>query len=766
MLLNDLKLAIRHLWRKKLYSTIILSSLAIGFTCTTLLISFLISEIKTDSFHKNKDRLFQLFSNDPFGGGGNIAFIPGTVGDYIGDHYPEVENICRLANVDKISLETAAGEFGDVLLLTCDSSFFSVFSFPLKQGSIKHVFGPESIILTEDKANVLFGTPDVVGKMLSIKTPDTVRMVTVSGVVASSAEKSHLKFDALIHHSALQRKSKDGIAYVLLKRASQAGALVAKINGDPERPGLIGRGKMTYALEPLQKSYFNKDNKMPYVKTRNWLFIQVGAIVCGLIFFIAGFNFINLFLLSLQERQKEMGVKKTLGLSLRNLIRSSFSEVIVYVTAGFACAAVLTGLLLPSFNTILDASLNAASLLRIDVFFIVGFTMFLLGFSAVVISAWQQWKVRPVSLMKNAVARKVTFSRPFFLLQFVISVTLIICAVTIIRQMYFIENAPLGFNRNLIQVQSPSKELSSKLHALKEDVLKMPGIDHVTVCSGNPISGNAILRFELENGEFYTPYTFSGDDDFIKTLDLTLLEGKPLSAGTTDKLVNETFVRYFNLRDPVGQKIPGTEAKIIGVVKDFTCMSFKEKVPPVMIGYSENSQRMLIGYSGHDIAPLLSQIQNAWKNVFPDQLFSYQVIQQDLLNKYKEERFFYSVIVLTSIISMAISCFGLFALSWAVVQGRVKEIGIRKVLGASTQDILKLLTSGFITRILVAFLISAPIGYRLMDQWLDNFANKITLDGWTFLYSGGLVILISLATLSLQTFKASMLNPVDELRTE
>lgn len=763
--MHNIKLTLRHLWRKKLYSTVIVLSLTIGFACTTLLISFLISEMRTDSFHVNRERTFQLFSDDPFGGTGNIAFIVGRAGNYIADHYPEVEKICRLSNVDKISLETAAGET-DVVLLSCDSSFFSVFSFPLKEGSLKHAFGAESIILSEDKANVLFGGPDVVGKMLSIKTPDTIKTLTVSAVLARSAEKSHLKFDALIHYSVLQGKSQDGATYVLLNDPFQANALVEKFNNDPHRPGLLGPGKMTYTLELLQNSYFNKDNKMPYMKTRSRWFIWLGAIVCALIFFIASFNFINLFLLSLQERKKEVGIKKTLGLSLRNLISASFSDVIVYVSIGFGCSVVLTGLLLSSFNDILDASLRAGYLFRIDVVFSIGLTVFLIGSIAVIVSAWQQWRVVPVSLMKNTGGGKVTFSRPFFMMQFVISVTLIICAVTIVRQMDYVENAPLGFNRNLIQLQSPSKQASSKLPALKQHLLQVSGIRHVTVCSGNPISGNAIVRYELDNGEFYTPYLFSGDDDFVKALDLNLLEGEPLSAGTTGKLVNEAFVRYFSLRHPVGEKIPGTEERIIGVVKDFTCMSFKEKIPPVIISYNENAQRMLIDYGGHETAAVISQVQSAWKKVFPDELFNYQVVQQDLLTKYKEERFFYKIIIVSSVISMAISCFGLFALSWAVVQGRVKEIGIRKVLGASTRDILKLLTTSFMRRILIAFVISAPMGYVLMDKWLDNFANKIALDFRIFLYSGCLVVLIALVTLSVQTLKAAMLNPVDELRTE
>jgi len=766
MLHNDLRLALRHLWRRKMYTLIILLSLTIGFTCTALLVSFLIAETNTDSFHANVQRTFQLLSNDPFGGKGNMAYVPDYIPDYLMENYPEIEHVVQVGNLDGITLETDAGEFNGIKLLSVDSSFFAVFSFPVYKGPAVQNLTSEMIILSKEKAAVLFGKTDVVGKLLTIKTADTTRLLTVSAVLDKPAENSHLVFDALVAHSVLRNKWNGGASYVLLRNASQSQSLQEKINKDPQRPGLIGPGKVDYFLESLTSSYFNVANKLTYMKTRNAMFIRIGAVVCGLMLFMASFNFISLFLLSVQGRKKEAGIKKTLGISLWNLARASSMEVMLYIVIAFGLSVILIFFLLPYFNTILEASLAFENMSRMEVLLLIGALVFVLGMMVVIFSVLQQRKVQPVNLMQNGAVSKITFNKSLFTIQFVISITLAICAITFIRQMDFLENEPLGFNRNIIRLQAPDKTLNDKLPALKQSLLQISGIQHAAISSGNPVSGNWMARYDLDNGEFYTPYLFSGDEDFLKTLDLTLLQGELPSATNQGKLVNEKLVKYFTMSHPVGEKIPGTDDRIIGVVKDFTCTSFKEQIPPAIISYSIDNSRLLIDYSGQNVSSLLPQIQNAWNKVFPGYYFSYQVIQEELMKKYKEETFLYKTVVTFAMTSMIISCFGLFALSWAVVQSRMKEMGIRKVLGATAKDIMSLLSINFLKRIFTAFLIAAPAGYFLMDKWLENFAMKITLNAWVFIFSALAVTLIALATLSVQTVRAAFSNPVEELKND
>lgn len=764
MIKHNLKLILRSLWTKRIYSSIILLSLTVGFVCTNILISFLVFENNTDTFHTKREKTFQVFSNDPFGGKGLIAYVPDYFFDYLTTNYAEVKNVCQISNLDGMTIEKSNAKYGDFKVLSVDSSFFTMFDFPLLQGRKDKCLTSDKIILSKDKALTLFGNTDVVGNVITVVTPDTTRELIVSAVVDRTIENSHLYFDVLVHHSTFG-KFNGGATYALLTNANARASLVEKINKDTQRPGLIGLGKMVYFFNPLTESYFSTDNKMSYMKTRNPILLTVGYIVCGLVLFIASFNFINLFLLSWQNRRKEIGIKKTLGVTRRGLFSFSLTEAGVYVFTGFLLSSILTFYAIPIFNNVFEANLSPEYFLNVKVIASICIVLFLIGALVVILSVSKQWSMKPINLMAKD-SSKITFSRLLFTIQFVISITLAICSVTIVQQMNHIENAPLGFNRHIIQLNAPDEKYSQTLSVLKQKILQLPDVNNVTVSNGNPIFGNMIVRYDLDNEQFYTPYLFGGDEDYLKTLDLKLIEGELPSEKNNGKLVNQTLVRQFNLKKAVGELVPGTKDVIVGVVKDFTCGSFKQEIPPAIISFYKDGQSLLIDYGGSNLSKILPQIQTEWRSVFPDYSFTYRVIQEELMKKYKEDTFFYKIIITFSVISMILSCFGLFALSWAVVQSRTKEMGIRKVLGATPLDILNLLTLTFTKRIILAFVIAAPVGYYLMNQWLTRFANKIELNIWIFCVSGLMVTFIAFITLSLQTFKATMTNPVDEIKNE
>ncbi len=764
MIKHNLKLILRSLWTRRIYSLIILLSLTIGFVCTNILISFLVYENNTDTFHTQRERTFQVFSNDPFGGKGLIAYIPDYFFDYLTTNYAEVKNVCQVANVDGITIEKSSNKYDDFKVLSVDSSFFALFNFPLLQGRKDKCLTSDKIILSKDKALTLFGTADVVGNLITVSTPDTTRELIVSAVVDKTIENSHLYFDALVHHSTFKRFN-GGATYALLTNADAHELLLKKINNDGQRPGLIGLGKMEYFFNPLTESYFSTDNKMSYMKTRNPMLLKVGYVVCGLVLFIASFNFINLFLLSWQNRRKEIGIKKTLGITRQSLFSFSLTEAGVYVLTGFLISLILTFYTIPVFNNVFEANLSPEYFLNVKVITLIGAVLFLIGALVVILSVSKQWSMKPISLMAKD-SSKVRFSRLLFTIQFVISITLAICSVTIVQQMNHIENAPLGFNRHIVQLSAPDKKFSHALPVLKQKIIQLPDVSSVTVSNGNPIFGNMIVRYDLDNEEFYTPYLFGGDEDYLKTLDLKLIEGELPSEKNNGKLVNQTLVRQFNMKQVVGEQVPGTKDIIVGVVEDFTCGSFKQEIPPAIISFHKEGQSLLIDYQGSNLSKILPRIQTEWMSVFPDYSFTYRVIQEELMKKYKEDTFFFKIIITFSVISMVLSCFGLFALSWAVVQSRTKEMGIRKVLGATPLDILNLLTLTFTKRIILAFIIAAPVGYYLMNEWLTRFANKIELSVWIFGIAGLMVTFIAFVTLSLQTVKATMTNPVDEIRNE
>jgi len=279
---------------------------------------------------------------------------------------------------------------------------------------------------------------------------------------------------------------------------------------------------MQYFFNPLTESYFSADNKMSFMKTRNPMLLTVGYIVCGLVLFIASFNFINLFLLSWQNRRKEIGIKKTLGVTRKGLFSFSLTEAGVYVFSGFVLSLILTFDTVPVFNNVFEANLSSEYFLNVKVIASICIVLFLIGSLVVILSVSKQWSMKPINLMANDSSR-IRFSRLLFTIQFVISITLAICSVTIVQQMNHIENAPLGFNRHIVQLNAPDKKYSQTLSVLKQKIIQLPDVNNVTISNGNPIFGNMIVRYDLDNEQFYTPYLFGGDEDYLKTLDLKLM---------------------------------------------------------------------------------------------------------------------------------------------------------------------------------------------------------------------------------------------------
>lgn len=766
MLPYSLRLALRHFSRKRVYSSIIVMSLTVGFACTCLLVSFLIAEGNVDSFHGKKDRTYELSSNDPFGGSegkGRINYTTGGTRDYMIDTYPEVENICQIFLIDKCELEVD-GELSTIKAIEVDTSFFSMFDFPVIAGSKKGLTS-NGFLITQSKAKDLFGTDDVIGRTVLIRTPDSTKLFNITGVIGKPKEKSHLDFEAVVGHNAtlgsITKQRFGGVSYVLLNDKSNPTDLLAKINSDTARPTLLGKAKMDYFLDPLQKAYTSQWNLQGFMSVRSETFIWVGWIVCGVILFMASFNFINLFLLSMQERKKEIGIQKTLGITLWQTMRGEAMDSGIYIGVSLVLSLILAYSLMPIFNNTLQANIEFSYLSNLKVLAIIASAIILLTVFVIVVTTISNKKTLPVSMMRN-VSAKVRYSKMFFTVQFFVSITLCVCTITIVKQMKFLEDEPLGFNRNIMQLNSPRKDARNRAVELKNIISQISGVENVALSQGNPISGNMIMFLELEDKTPFNPYLFSGDEDLIKTLDLKIIEGKIEPDG---RLVNEALVKFVGLKNPIGAEIPGGQKwRISGVVKDFTCSSFKQEIPPAIISFNNESKNVLIDYGQNDIDVLLPKIRSAWTQVFPDDYFDYKIIQQDLMKKYSEETLFYKVVLAASITSMIISCFGMFALSWAVIRSRAREMGIRKVLGASAANILGLLTVSFAKRLVLAFLLGAPAGYYLMDLWLSRFVYKAPIDSWIFIITGVSLTGIAVFTLGIQTLKASLSSPLEEIK--
>lgn len=770
MIRNIFKIAFRNLLRHKLYAAVIILSLAIGLSFANILIAFMVREASTDAFFTQKNRIYRLLSDDPFGERNNISYILENTSEYIAQHFPEIEKLSRVYDLksEGVELKNHTNLYSEIMVLGVDSSFLQIFDFSFAQGYPLQALQPNGVVLTQKTANKIFGKESAVGETVTIIRDTVQKLMQVTGVIDELPENSHLQFDALVHYTSFINESGGAINYVLLNSQADPQQLADKISQDVEVPGLIGPGKSDFFLQPLPEVYFDTDNTRSYIRARNGLFITLGYVVTVLILFISSFNFINLFMVSLLERKKEVGIKKVLGASTASIRLAAFIEVCIFTGIALLISLLITVAVLPGFNQSFASSLTFTYLGNIKVIVGFGILIILLSTAIAFILSLYVSRIDPISLISQRSQPKIKFNILLFTLQFVISTALIICSAIIIKQTEYIKNKPLGFNRHVIELQAPSEALAAKLPVLKQKLLQESKIEHVSLTSGNPITGNSVIRYELENEDFYTPYFLSGDEDLLSTLGLELIEGQNLTAGVHDgKLVNKKLVEYFNLQDPIGAIIPGTgNEKIIGVVNDFNSVSLKKEIPLYIIGYNPGGSRILVDYTNKNIQELLPRIEKSWKEVFPENRLVYHLLDEELLARHEEDFFFYRIIVTFSIASILITCFGLFALVWGNSRKKTKEIGIRKTLGASVISIIYLLIRDFSKWVMVAFMVAVPIAYYAMHQWLQSFAFKTEVSWWIFALSGVFSLFVALLTVSFQTVKASLANPVDALRYE
>ncbi len=765
MLWTTIKIAFRNLLRQKIYSFIIILSLAFGLSISNILFVFLYQELSTDSFHSKKERIYRLLTDNPMGQKGKISFILEISTDHIAVNYPEIEAICKVVAVDELALSNEEILLEDLIILGADSSFFKLFDFPLLQGNKEIALQPGGIVITKHLAEVIFGHPNVMGEELLLQQKELQKVITVTGVLDDNPSQSHLKFDALVSYAEFNNPWWS-VDYLLLNANTNPIHLEDKINQDKNVPGLLGPGKSTFFLQPLKEVYFDQDNTRPYSVARAKIFIWIGWTVSILILLIAGFNFINLFLLLLMKRKKEFGIKKVLGASVASIRNTTITEVFIYVSLSYALSLFLTLFFLPEFNNSLNTAIEFSDFSNFNVVIAYGAIIFLLSAVVVFYLSGKLSKLPPISVISGNVTSRVKFNKVMLQFQFVISIVLTICAITIIAQINYIKNKPLGFNRNLIELEVADSIMKTKLPVLKQKLLEISGINNVAITNGNPL-GNWKIRYELENDEYYTPNVFSGDEDLINTFGLELIRGD--YHNRKGEIVNETLVKYFNFIDPLGETLPGTKNLIIAVVKDFNIGSFKNEIPPVVISLDENDplgKSMILDYPAGKLAGILPEIEKSWQRVYPDYPFGYRLIEDELIKAHKDDLYFLKIIVSFSLISILITCFGLFSLAWAITQNRTKEIGIRKVIGATFIDIFRLLTVDFSKWILVAFILATPIAWYLMNEWLQNFSFRIKLSPVIFMAGGIIIFVIALLTVSIHAIRAARVNPVDELRNE
>lgn len=791
-------IAFRSLMKRKVFSFINISGLAIGMTACFLIFLYVHFELSYDRFHTKADRIYRLATDvrtpteTIHNGITNLPAPPQIKMDF-----PEVESFVRLCDFE-ILVGKGTQHYLEKKMLGADSSFFQVFDFMLLSGDPATALkAPFSVVLSETAARKYFGNEDPMGKALTLTTEDdSAATATVTGIMKDLPENSMIKAEMLLslstitqfysHNNADNWTNHWPATYLLLRPGTNVKALEARLPDFFNRHvrELMEKNKMFYTLtlHPLKEVYLHFGGKQYAGVTGNIQHVYVFSIVAILIILIACFNFINLTTARAAERAREVGVRKVIGAEGRQLIFQFIGESLIVSLVAFLLTLLLAALLLPLFNQLAGKTIShsifenpyAPGLLLLGA---IGTGLLAGLYPAVVLSSF-----KPVTVLKG---RFVTSHKGIFLrkglvvTQFAISLALMAATVIIYRQVAYMRNYQLGFRKDQMVVIPTYSDKTQLM--LKQVVERLPGVKGCSLSSSYPGSGNPNAYTVLENshGEFQQANMalYFVDFNYISLYEMKMVAGRSFStAYATDSsqamIINEAAAKilgYSKPEDAIGRRYSqwGSKGRIIGVMKNFHMRSLQETIQPLTMRIDPRSWGALsVSISAQHTPAVIAGLEKEWRKLVPDKPFKYDFLDASFNTQYRSEEQFGNLFLYFSMLAIFISCLGLLGLAAYSTVQRSKEIGIRKVMGASVLNIVTLLSGDFIKLVLLAAVIAIPVIWYSMQQWLNSFAYRATLSWWVFPVVGMAAVAIALLTISWQAIRAALMDPVQSLKSE
>ncbi len=818
MLRNYLKIAWRNLAKNKVFSFINIFGLSVGLTCCILISLYIYHEISYDTYHKNANRIFRLgtvFIDQGVGEPGANSSAP--LGKLIQQEYPEVEASARLLNLfrdDKTLFQVTGNDsklksFYETKGFLADSNFFQILTYHFKEGDAKTaLLEPNSVVINEEIAQKLFGKGSAINKIVWIRSStngDTSFRVT--GVFSNPPGPSHLdaRFFMSFKGGRMNRFANDNpsllnnnmfYTYLLLKNSSDGNKLAAKFPGFVQRHlgnELKQMGKeRKYFLTPVPDIYLSGIAKNSIIAggSKTTLFILGSIAILTLL--IACINFMNLSTANSAKRAAEVGVRKVLGAQKQSLLRQFLGESLIMAGIALILALIFSFLLLPVFEQVSGKTL----IISFEQKIILGGSFFLLalitGLLAGSYPAFYLSSFRPIKVLKGKFSNSlaaISLRKGLVVFQFIISIVLIIASIVIEKQMGYMQQKDLGFQKEQ-QVVIPLRTSMAKnsVQAFKDEISNNTSISSIGTSMAYPGIFNPQDWLMYRQGQTMnnskTVYINLVDNSFLQTLGVKVVAGrlfsKEFAADTlTSFVINEEAVKEFGFASPqdaVGKWLAAdwdgeqNRFTIVGVVRNFHFKDLHESIEPFAFRFYNDADagfNYLIAHSnGVNIKQSLSVLENTWKKLNPNEPFEYSFLDQDFQKNYESESKQASLINYFTIIAIIISCLGLFGLATFTAEQRRKEIGIRKVLGASVSGLVTLLSKDFLRLVIIAVIIASPLAWYAMHKWLQNFAYQTSITWQVFALTALIAVLIAFVTISFQAIKAAIVNPVRSIRTE
>ena len=807
MFRNYFKTAFRNLVNNKFYTTINILGLAFGLATCLLILLYVIDERNFDRYNENAKRIYRVNNEAKFGNNHlDMAVSNAAMGPTLIKEFPQVEQYTRIQPFGSFLVKKGSEDLRETKVAFADSTLFEVFTLPMISGDAKTALkDPRSLVITERMAQKYFGRTDVRGENLLINDKDNYK---ITAVIKNMPEQSHFNFDFFVPMTENESSrdnnwlSENFNTYIILKKDADPKKLEPEFNKmmsryiGPQLKAVMNLGMTDFektggflrcSLMPVEEIHLHSAKIGELAANGNIQFIYIFAAIAGLILLIACVNFMNLSTARASSRAKEVGVRKVLGSLRINLIQQFITESVLMSFIALVIAISLAFLLLPYFNQLAGKKIETFGLFQPLMLLSFFLLMLIVGILAGSYPAFYLSSFQPIKVLKGKLSggfKGSSLRNVLVVFQFSISVILIVGTIVIFNQLNFIRNQDIGFNRNQVLVLHGTDVLQDRTESFKNELLQIPGVVNATVTGYLPVNGyrgkNTLfpsVSFDPKDGISLELWNI--DENYIPTLDIKMLEGRNYSkqfpTDSSGIIVNEAAAKFmggkelmnkslYRVEDVVNKKIK--EYHIIGIIKNFNFNSLHEIVTPMALVLQKEAGSMAIRIRTKEAYPLIAQIRNKWQSMVPGQLFDYTFMDDEFNELYAPEQRTGQLFITFAVLAILIGCLGLFGLVTYAAEQRTKEIGIRKVLGASVGNIAGMISKDFLKLVVISWLIAFPVAWYAMNKWLQDFAYRVSISWWVFAGAGLFALIIALLTISSKAIRAAVANPAKSLKSE
>ena len=805
---NYFTIAWRTFVKSKGYSFINIAGLAVGLSACLLIGLYVKHELSYDRFHEKASRVYRVNMELKFGDNHmHLAVANPLFGETAKNEIQQVEQTTRLRWYGSFLVKKGNENIREGNIAWADSTLFDVFTLPMISGDPKTALTePNSIVITESVARKYFDRTDVLGETLTI---DNTESRKITGVIKDLPSNMHFQFTSFVpiieDEYALEGTwagSQNWNTYLLLKEGADVDEVDALVNKmldrhlGPQLKAVIGKTLGEFKSEgnffkasliALPDIHLQSDRIGELYGSGNIQYVYIFSAIAACILFIAIINFMNLATARSANRAREVGMRKVMGSVKSALVGQFITESVLTCAAAMVSAVAITVLVFPFFNELTGKPLNSSILLAPQVIVVLLMFTLVVGIVSGSYPAFYLSAFQPVSVLKgknNASGKRSVFRNVLVVFQFSASVFLIAGTLIVFRQLQYIQQKDVGYNREQLLIINNIDKLENRTDALKTSLLQVRGVEKTTVTGFLPVNyyrnnDSFFTSRSLDTKDMISMQKWMIDEDYLETMGMQLLEGrnfsKEIAADTASLILNESAAKFLGSHDILEKKLYRIvdentktlkEFRVIGIVKDFNFSSLREAVKPLAFIFGSDEGAMTLRLQGSDLTETLSAIEDKWKSVASDLPFEYSFMDVDFDQLYKGERQSGKLITYFASLSILISCLGLFGLATFMAEQRTKEIGIRKVMGASVTGITALLSKDFLKLVLIAVAIAIPVAWYFTDKWLQAFAYHIDVEWWIFVIASMLALIIALMTVSVQAVKAAVQNPVNSLRSE